>query len=828
LYSVSFNAHCGWAVGPQGTAIHTSDYGETWELVDLGTRENLNAVYMHDDLMAFIVGDNGLILKVQGNEDSFEVTQQTGNTTVDLNSVTSHTNGCQWISGDEGTVLRSDDMGITWEKQNAIYNNDLNSMHNIECTEAWAVGPDGFMMNTSDWGIVWNLIPTPTDKYLFSVHVGTMENIRVCGQQGLIMHTEDKGLTWDIEHEENGYNLLDVVNVGLNTAYAVGWDGKILETIDYGETWAEPGTDIDLLNTTLYDVEHQWGQDEWAVGYYGVILKNSGIETEFEIQNEGTLLSLFSVEFIDENTGWAAGGKFAHGIGNWEGIILHTTDGGQNWEVQLNSDRQFHDMDFINGNEGWVVGREGKIRHTVNGGTSWSTQDCPIDDPLTSVCFVDENYGWAVSMNNWGEIIHTSNGGTTWTQQTNPTINDLHDVFFIDQNKGWAVGLDSTILRTIDGGLNWERGLTNGANNYMFNSVYFIDDMHGWVVGIYNSIFLTSDGGKNWQQIESGISGSWNDVYFIDQNNGWVVGAGGIVIRTVDGGHSLFRQHTCVSTNSLYSVFFSDTLNGWCMGEAGTIINTSNGGFSYEPGTFRKNGVTLPINDYEVTESTIEVDVSGVIREGYILTGLEVYIDTILHSSVSDLEISLTHNDITETLVYHVTDDGENFLWTTFKDDAEIMITDGTAPFSGDHKPYQSLSVFNGTGPNGDWTLSIYDSENGHTGTLHAWGLKPLFEKTISIRESAVAHNNPVQLNQNIPNPFDRTTQISWKSDVSGHVVLKVYNLNGQEIKTLVNKHMPSGEYSVEFDGSSLRTGVYYCQLTIGKYSQTKKMVLMK
>jgi len=246
------------------------------------------------------------------------------------------------------------------------------------------------------------------------------------------------------------------------------------------------------------------------------------------------------------------------------------------------------------------------------------------------------------------------------------------------------------------------------------------------------------------------------------------------------------------------------------------------------PVYLKKNGIGLPINDNEETQSTIEVDVSDVIREEYILTGLEVYIDTILHPRVSDLEISLTHNNITETIVYHVSDDGENFLWTTLSDDADKIITDGTAPFSGKHKPYKLLTAFNRADPNGDWTLSIYDSEVGQTGTLHAWGLKPLFEKTISVPETMGEHKERIQLHQNTPNPFDQSTKISWKSDISGHVSLKIFNLNGQEIETLVNKYMPSGEYSIEFDGSFFNSGVFYYKLTVGKYTQTKKMILLR
>ena len=90
LRSVSFLANVanrGWAVGELGTAIYTEDAGVTWQLVDLGTTENLNCVFMHSDTQIFIVGENGLIIYIYDNGGTFEITFQTSNTEENLRSV---------------------------------------------------------------------------------------------------------------------------------------------------------------------------------------------------------------------------------------------------------------------------------------------------------------------------------------------------------------------------------------------------------------------------------------------------------------------------------------------------------------------------------------------------------------------------------------------------------------------------------------------------------------------------------------------------------------------------------------------------------------------
>ena len=87
-------------------------------------------------------------------------------------------------------------------------------------------------------------------------------------------------------------------------------------------------------------------------------------------------------------------------------------------------------------------------------------------------------------------------------------------------------------------------------------------------------------------------------------------------------------------------------------------------------------------------------------------------------------------------------------------------------------------------------------------------------------------------LSQNYPNPLNPSTKISWQSPVGGWQTLKVYDILGNEIATLVNEELPAGEYEVEFNPASsiknLASGVYFYQLRAGDFIQTKKMLLLK
>lgn len=83
-------------------------------------------------------------------------------------------------------------------------------------------------------------------------------------------------------------------------------------------------------------------------------------------------------------------------------------------------------------------------------------------------------------------------------------------------------------------------------------------------------------------------------------------------------------------------------------------------------------------------------------------------------------------------------------------------------------------------------------------------------------------------LAQNYPNPFNPTTKINWQSPVGSWQILKVYDVLGNEVATLVDEYKPAGKYEVEFSGNDLTSSVYFYRLKSGNFIQTKKMILLR
>jgi hypothetical protein len=128
--------------------------------------------------------------------------------------------------------------------------------------------------------------------------------------------------------------------------------------------------------------------------------------------------------------------------------------------------------------------------------------------------------------------------------------------------------------------------------------------------------------------------------------------------------------------------------------------------------------------------------------------------------------------------------------------------------------------------PNAFYNIRIQG--NGPNGT-------PVHVRTVVLNVGfvGITNNNSgipkeFKLHQNYPNPFNPVTNIKFDLAKTGLVKLKVYDVNGKEVSTLVNSSMSAGSYTYDFDASSLASGVYFYKLETPDYMSIRKMILVK
>jgi len=155
------------------------------------------------------------------------------------------------------------------------------------------------------------------------------------------------------------------------------------------------------------------------------------------------------------------------------------------------------------------------------------------------------------------------------------------------------------------------------------------------------------------------------------------------------------------------------------------------------------------------------------------------------------------------------------------------------------NKDWQSVGFVFGNGTSNSPKNYSFTDEDLTSGK-YSYRLKQIdndgtFEYS-NVIEISIGLPNKFILEQNFPNPFNPSTRISWQSPVAAQQTLKVYDVLGNEVATLVNEFRNAGVYEIDFDGSKLSSGVYFYQLKAGDPStssgqgfiQTKKMILMK
>lgn len=103
-----------------------------------------------------------------------------------------------------------------------------------------------------------------------------------------------------------------------------------------------------------------------------------------------------------------------------------------------------------------------------------------------------------------------------------------------------------------------------------------------------------------------------------------------------------------------------------------------------------------------------------------------------------------------------------------------------------------------------------------------------LFETVMAVEDETADEHRVFQFSENRPEPFGSSTTLRFTVPSESHVSIKLYNLAGQHVLTVADRFYEPGQHTVRISGAKLANGVYFCRMTAGEYSRTRKMMVLK
>lgn len=561
------NQDVGWIVGNKGIILYTSDGGQNWVRKSTLFNYDFLKVFFYDQDRGWIGTANGRILiTTNGGNDWIEVlispdftyfdaiyftspfvghisvgkykavyimrTTDGGLTWTKKDSLVSATTASRWydidfyndnlgvVVGDKKDAQRyTTDGGQTWLKSTPINDNffrDQRSVHWLNSTDVISLGE-----GNEFWGVVTPIYKSTDggknwakktqypqnnyDRVRDAYFKNSLEGIAV-GNNGFsfayITRTTDGGETWNASFLTYSFGLKALAGFG-NKLIALGTGAHILSSDDFGSSWQ---LYRQFTPTPVYAIQFVGSKGYALTRYSDFYFSEDAYGDEWIYRSSPPMWESVAMQFLDEYTGF---------ILKENRHIVKTTDGGQSWRtvldpVAFNARNRVGGISFPTNQIGyaWMSLNdypEYYVYKTTDGGESWF-QVKSLNGPgyiSGNMAFFDENTGVIAGPQRW--MMRTTNGGIDWDTVFNfhsfpshLTKKDFKDIFIVNENKAWVVGI-GFICYTTDKGLNWYyvNHNINGIDS-SFYTVNFFGDTLGYVACYDGTILKTTDGGLTW------------------------------------------------------------------------------------------------------------------------------------------------------------------------------------------------------------------------------------------------------------------------------------------------------------------------------------------
>lgn len=695
-----------------------------------------------------------------------------------------------------GCIYKSYDGGINWQLKKFYQNSSLSEIEFIDNNLGF-IRPENYssgiydLIYTNDGGETWNEHPlsiTPVNSFL-PINETIMLKATV---EGKIQRLDNFFDLWETTFQvqtyiDSGYDYIEIVPFG---------SIKKLSKMNNGMLTA--------LGTNENAYYHQIMDD--SLSY---ILNSEDYGLSWDTLWIGLDQLIKDIVFVNDSTGWMIS----------DTSLFKSSDGGKTWNLQnIPYNGAYYKSLFAGGNNIYLLDYYNEFIKSTDSGTTWSFNSLGLYNDFISIIFNDQN-GFI-----FGEgLLKTTDSGQNWENLNQYVRNNIYDVDFISAMEGIALGSDG-VYKTYDGGFSWIPKFNPEGFPYDNpGTLEMINDSVGFLISRYkNSYKKTADGGENWENIAFYEENQhYDNIEFYDENLGILTAWE----ESVPGSQIYDKSNAFISTNggeiwakkpldSLYfdKLQFTNPSHLWGINRYGLWISNN------LADTWQRvldERYVFFHNSFDFYDSLY-----GVVTCSH----GEAYLTTDGGSSWKSFEKPVRDDPNDCKIIGPYIDGSQRILETGHF--GKLMITyiypDGEIDFAYQMPSYTKKTLNKIEVLVEDDFPNVWIAGDGFTILFNQFEKFPL-----DIKEE----NNQLQvfsLFQNYPNPFNPSTTIRYQIPQRGFVSLEIYNLLGEEIKTLVNEEQSAGTYNIDFNGETLSSGIYFYTLKSGNFIETKKFILLK